>query len=782
MMSRSLHRACCGLLAVLVLGLAVHARAETFRIDDIRVQGLQRVSAGTVFNLLPANVGDFLDEVGTRELIRALFDSGYFDDIRVLRDGGVLLVVVTERPAISALTIDGNKAIPTEALLEGLASSGLEEGEIFQRATLERMRTELERQYVAQGRYGASIETTVTEEARNRVKVDIVVDEGKTAKIRHINIVGNTLFSDEELQDAFELKLPNWLSWYRNDDKYSREKLGGDLETLESYYQDRGYADFRIVSTQVSISDDKRDVFITVNVDEGEAYEIGEVELVGELRDVSDAALRALLLVQPGQKFSRALITSTEERLTGALGNSGYTFASATGIPQLNEDGTADVRFVVDAGQRVYVRRINFRGNTLTLDDVLRREMRQLEGGWASQALIDLSKVRLERLGYFREVSVETPPVAGSDNQIDVEFTVEEQPTGSITGTVGFAQRTGLILAASYNQNNVFGTGNSTSLGLSWSAFQRAVNFSYFNPYFTLDGISRGFNLFYRETDFDENNIVSFNTDSYGGGVNFGYPISETARINFGFGFESTSITEGVFPAQEISAFIDAEGADFFNYTANASYASSTFNRGLFPTAGRRQSIGLEVAVPGSELTFWRVRYTGDQYFPLWRDFALHLRAEVGYADGYGDSSVVPFYEHFYAGGFGSVRGFQLNSLGPQATPADNDFFSRRNRPFGGNLLTEGSVEVIIPMPFVEDKRSFRPVAFFDFGNVFNTDCPDVSLVCSNFELSELRYSLGLGITWITGLGPITVSAALPFNSSENDREEIFQFELGRTL
>lgn len=765
--------------------------ADTFTISDIRLQGLQRVSAGTVFNLLPVNVGDTVDEVAVRELIRILFDSGFFNDIRMARDDDVLVITVVERPAIESIEIEGNKAIKTEALLEGLGQQGLREGEIFKQATLERVGIELERQYVAQGRYGASIATEVEELPRNRVAIRIDIEEGKNSGIQHINIVGAEVFDQEELLEELELQHPGLLSFYRNDDKYSREKLSGDLERLESYYKDRGYVEFDIESSQVSITPDRRQVYITLNVEEGQKYTVRDVNLVGELNDIRPEDLRRLFVVGPEQVFSQARVTATEERITQALGNSGYTFATASGVPKINDDGTVDVEFFVDAGKRAYVRRITFAGNTVTQDDVLRREMRQMEGGWASTAQIDLSKLRLERLGYFSEVNVETPAVPGTDDQIDVDFSVEEQPSSSISATLGYSQGFGLILGANYNANNVLGTGNTLGAGVSYSQFQRSANFSFFDPYYTLDGISRGFNVFARESNFDEANIARFTTNSYGGGVTFGFPIGETRRINFGATIEYTDITEGRFPAQEISEFIDKNGNTALNYKLNLSWNSSTLNRGLFPTRGRSQSLAFELAVPGSDLQFYKLTYQGQQYFPLGRGWTLRARTELGYGDSYGGSEGLPFYEHYFSGGFGSVRGFEQNTLGPRSTdPAidlDGDgipdpVFRRDPPPFGGNLLTEASLELIFPVPFVEQSNQFRPVLFVDAGNVFNTSCPEVSTICSDFDAGELRYSVGVSVTWITGLGPMTFGLAKPFNDDVFDETETFQFELGRTF
>ena len=774
------------LLCLVFASQQVTAQAPSgpFIISDIRVQGLQRVSAGNVFNLLPVNVGDRLDQATGQEIIRSLFRSGFFSDVSIGRDNDVLVIELRERPAIDSITIDGNKSIPTEALLEGLRESGLAEGEIFRRATLERVNLELERQYVGQGRYGASIESSVDDLPRNRVAIRIDIEEGAVARVRHLNIVGNSVYTDSELLDEFELKLRSPLFFWRSDDRYSREKLGGDLERLEAFYRDSGYVNFRIDSTQVSINPDKSEVYITINVDEGDKFTIGDVQIAGELSDVPVQALEPLLLVQPGQTFSQALITFSEERLVAALGNAGYTFANATGVPQVNEDeDTVDIRFFVDAGQRAYVRRIEFRGNTVTRDEVLRREMRQFEGGWASTSQIDLSKVRLERLGFFRDVRVETPPVPGTDNQIDVLFSVEEQPSGSISATVGFSQVSGLILGGQYEERNVMGSGNSLGLGINWSRFQQSVNFNYFDPFFTADGVSRGFNVFARRTNFDQRNIARFSTDAFGAGMNFGYPISETSRVNFGLNAEYTEITEGQFPALEIREFLAREGGSFLNFSGTAGWSSSQLNRGLFPTRGSSQNLSLQASVPGSDLLFYKLRYEGQRFFPLGNEFSLRLHGKLGFGGGYGDTDALPFFEHFFAGGFGSVRGFETNTLGPRATQAPNDpFIRRRVQPFGGNVLATGGLELIVPMPFVEDQRQFRPVLFLDAGNVFNTQCPEVSQQCEGPSFDDLRFSVGLGVTWLTGLGPITIGIARALNAKDGDETEFFQFELGRTF
>ncbi|MEM9316433.1 MAG: outer membrane protein assembly factor BamA, partial [Pseudomonadota bacterium] len=539
----------------LLCGATAHAQQgsdSNFLVADIRVEGLQRIAAGSVFAAMPIGVGDTASPAALRATARSLFATGNFDDIRVGRDGNVLVVVVAERPSISEITIDGNKAIPTEALLDGLKSAGLAVGQVFQRSTLEGMQLELQRQYVTQGRYDAGIDTEVIPEPRNRVAINIDVDEGTVASIKHVNVVGNRVFSDEELTDIFELKTTGWLSFFTNDDKYSREKLTGDLENLTSFYMDRGYLQFNIDSTQVSVSPSKEEVYITANVSEGEKFTVSDVGLSGDLV-LPEADLRRFILVAPGQTFSQQLVTASEDYITRRLGNEGYNFATVTGIPELDEDdNTVGLKFFVDPGKRTYVRRISFKGNSQTADDVLRREMRQMESAPASAAAIEQSRVRLQRLGFFSNAEVETPAVPGHDDLIDVEFTVEEQTSGSIGASLGFAQQAGLILSLNQQPNNLLGTGKRVGINLSSSAFQDLYNFSYTNPYFTEDGVSRGFNIVWRSTDLAEVNVASYTTDSFGGAINFGYPIKETARLGFSFGISQTDITAGRFAVQEI--------------------------------------------------------------------------------------------------------------------------------------------------------------------------------------------------------------------------------------
>jgi outer membrane protein insertion porin family len=852
------------LLLLLPLLVAQSARAQDFVISDIRVEGLQRISAGSVFAAMPIGVGDRVSAGSIRSAARALFATGNFDDIQIGADATVLVIIVAERPSISEISITGNEAIESEALLDGLKGAGLAEGKVFKRSTLEGMQLELQRQYVQQGRYDANIEAEVIPEPRNRVAISIEVDEGTVSTIKHINVVGNTVFPDEELVDLFELHSTGWLSWITGDDKYSREKLSGDLEALTSWYMDRGYLQFRIDSTQVSVSPEKDAVYITANVTEGDVYTVSEVDLSGDLVLPAED-LRRFLLVSEGQMFSQQLVTSTEEYLTQRLGNEGYNFAKVTGIPEIDEEEKkVAMKFFVDPGKRTYVRRISFRGNTKTVDEVLRREMRQMEGAPASAAAIEGSRIRLERLGFFSQAKVETPEVPGFDDLIDVEFEVEEQSSGSIGASFGYAQGTGLILGLNLQQDNFLGTGKRVGIAANSSQYQDFYNFSYTNPYFTEDGVSRGFNVFYRATDLEEINVASYSTDTLGGAINFGYPIRETERLGFSFGVSNTEITVGRFAVQEIKAsprlqkgvdgwyesnlipgtglysapevflpidtlppeylspptqtgFIDENGDSYLNWTVTTSWSQSTLNRGRFATRGASNSLALEVSMPASDLEFFKLTYRGEYYYPLAQAWTVKFRTELGYGDGYGDTSELPFYEHFFAGGFGSVRGYESNTLGPQSTPAllyelnqpvteidengnpteiggpDRDQFGYVSRdglivsrvndrpdPFGGNVLVEGGVELIFPLPFIKDQRQIRSAFFVDAGNVFSTNCRSSQRACYDVDMNEIRYSVGIGVSWITGFGPLTFSLAKPMNSGEYDEEEVFQFTLGQ--
>lgn len=782
------------LCSVALLLNASLAHAQGFKIADIRINGLQRVSAGSVFGALPLNVGEQVDDQQLVESTRALFKTGFFQDIQLGRDGDVLVITVVERPSIANIDIEGNKAISTDDLMKGLKQSGLAEGEVFQRATLEGVRNELLRQYVAQGRYSAAVDAEVVAQPRNRVGLKIRIDEGEVAAIKHINVVGNSVFDQAELDDQFTLKTSNWLSFFKNDDKYAREKLSGDLERLRSYYMDRGYINMEIVSTQVSISPDKKQVFITVNISEGAKYTVRDITLRGDLK-VPEDQIHALLLVQKGQVFSRKLMTSTSDLITRRLGNEGYTFANVNAVPVPSKDGnTVDIEFVVDPGKRAYANRINFRGNTKTEDQVLRREMRQMEGGWASTYLIDQSKTRLERLGYFKEVNVETPAVAGVDDQVDVNYSVEEQSSGSITASVGFAQSAGLILGGSITQNNFLGTGNSASLGLTRSEYQSKYNIGFTDPYFTKDGVSLGYNAFYNKTDYNDyydDGVSYYSINSYGAGATLGYPINETSRISFGLTAQHDSIEPGTYSADEIYDFIDREGKEFTNFKANLGWSESTLNKGILATRGYAQNLNLMVTVPGSDLSFYKIDYTGQTFLPVSASTSLRFHTKLGYGNGYGSTDGLPFYENYTAGGEGTVRGFESGTLGPRNTPATGTYSSagqayysdRDTEALGGNIMITGGVEYLFPMPFIKDNKSLRTSLFWDVGSVYSDKCYlSTTTGCGGVDLSQMASSVGVGVTWYSPMGPLSVNLALPIRKPDDAETQVFQFSMGQTF
>ena len=567
-------------LILFILITSSGSYADEFQVLDIRIEGLQRVSAGTVFAALPISVGDTADDMTVREATRSLFRTGYFADVIMARENGILVVGLIERPAVTEINIDGNKAIETDQLMDALRENGLAEGQIFRQVILEGMSQELQRQYVSQGRYGALVQTEVKQLPRNRVAVNIDIDEGDVAKIRHINIVGNSNFAEPILLEQFEQNKTGWLSWITSDDKYSREKLSGDLETLESWYLDRGYLKFQVLSTQVSVSPNKESVFITINVSEGDVYTISEIELAGDLI-IPEAQARMLVLLREGVIFSQALMTASSDYLTRRLGNEGYTFAEVEGFPQVDEDAkTATVTFLIKPGMRAYVRRIDFRGNTKTADSVLRREMRQMEGGSANNALIEMSKVRLERVGFFKEVSVENIPVAGTNDQIDVVYTVEEQPSGSVGANLGYSQGYGLMLGANLTENNFFGTGKQVGVGINKSAYQSSLNFSYSEPYFTIDGVSAGYSIYARETDYSKLRLQPFSQNTKGASVTWSYPVSEVQRIGFGFTYEHLELNLGDYTSSPvIEDFVAANGDWFRSVNFNVNWVKSTLNR-----------------------------------------------------------------------------------------------------------------------------------------------------------------------------------------------------------
>ncbi|MQX54161.1 outer membrane protein assembly factor BamA [Alcanivorax sediminis] len=775
-----------GWLATICLFAASLANANgmlPFKVHDIRVEGLQRLPVERVYAELPIQAGDTVTRDSVVNAVQTLFATGNFEDVQLGRDGDDLVVVVAERPSIARIELSGNKSIDEENLRKGLTEAGLAEGEVFQRSTLEAIAGELERQYVSQGRYGASIKTESIALPRNRVALKIDIYEGKAARIRDINVVGNQLFDDEELLKDFELHSTGFWSFIKGDDKYSREKLSGDLERLRSYYLDRGYINFSIESTQVSVTPDRRSVFVTINVVEGEQYTVNEVKLAGDLV-VEEDQLKPLLIVKKGQVFSQQLVTYTNDLIKRRLGNEGYTFAEVRGQEHNadDENNTVDVTFYVEPGRKVYVRRINFSGNAKTSDEVVRRELRQFENAPANTSLVDLSRQRLQRLGYFSVVQADTPRVPNTDDLVDVEYKVEEQPSGSIGANVGYSDASGFIFGANVTQNNWRGSGNRVSFALSRSDVRDSYSFSHYNPYYTLDGVSRGFSLFFSEIDYDQTSVASYAADRLGGSVTFGYPISEYSRLSFGGTYERTDITTGDFVAVDIFNFLVTEGTKFDEYKLNASLSTSTLNRGIFPDRGWSSTLGLEVAVPGSDYGFYRANWTGQKYFPISQRWTLRMRSDVAYGDGYGDDEVLPFFENYYSGGIGSVRGYESRSLGPRSEGLSyflNGTIDPDPDPIGGNLLTEASLELIFPTPFAPESRSVRTFLFVDAGNVFETERDDIF---ADFEPQDIRTSAGIGLSWLTAIGPLSFNLAKALNDQPGDDTEVFQFSLGQTF
>ncbi|HAI58414.1 MAG TPA: outer membrane protein assembly factor BamA [Xanthomonadaceae bacterium] len=798
-------------LAAALSGTTLAQNIGAFRVQDIRVDGLQRISTGTVFSYLPVERGETLDQDRAGESIRALFRTGFFSDVSLAREGDILVIKVVERPAINAITLSGNRDIKTEELLKGLRGIGLAEGETYNPLNVDRVTQELIRQYNNRGKYSVTITPTVTNLPLNRVDVAIAIDEGKAARIRDINIVGNRAFSETELREGWESNTSNWLSWYRRDDQYSREKLSGDLEKLTNFYLDRGYVDFNVESTQVAISPDRRDMTIGASVSEGEVYSISSVQVSGDtVLPVEE--VEAMLFVREGQTFSRQLLELTSDGITAVLGNIGYAFAEVNPVPEIDrEKNEVAINFVVNPGPRVQVRRIIFKGNDTTADEVLRREFRQFEGTWYSQAAIDRSKIRLQRLGHFDEVEIETPAVAGEPDKVDVVVSVKERQFGQFQFGLGFSQVFGLTVQLSLSQNNFLGSGNRVSMSVQRNSFSRGMSFSFLDPYFTDDGISVGYNLSYSENDFSDFNIANFSTDNVAAEAVFGLPLSETDSISASLGIDRIDLNtvDGQTPPELIGYLVQALGdrarfagapgdtpdpfpcLDLDNdpatpdcivqqvafsrlWTVNAwrgqiGWARDTRNDFFAPTAGMFNRVGAEIALPGSDLEYFKISYDFSKFWPITRALVVETRASLGYGDSYGATgdAGLPFFENFYAGGPGSLRGFEQNTLGPISSLdfGNTDF----RQSLGGAFKAIGSVEAYFPT--LLDARGTRISAFMDFGNVWR----DVR----EFGSGDLRVSTGLALQWQSPMGPISISWAAPLRSEERDRIERLQFTFG---
>ncbi len=827
----------CLSLAV-ALGQPVHAQvADGFVAADIRVDGLQRISAGTVFTYLPIEKGDEVTGAKATEAIRALYKTGFFSDVRFERQGDILVVSVVERPSINSLTLKGNKEIKTEDLLKGLKGIGLAEGETYNPLNLDRVTQELLRQYNNKGKYGVTITPTVATIDRNRVDVTLDIAEGKGARLRDINIVGNAVYPDDVLREGWESNTSNWLSWYKRDDQYSREKLSGDLEKLSDYYLDRGYVDFNVESTQVAITPDKKDIFLTANVTEGEVYKVSSVKVSGDTI-VPVAEVEKLVLVRTGNTFSRQLLTATNDRITAMLGNIGYAFAEVEPTPEINrETREIGIDFVVNPGPRVQVRRIEIEGNVRTNDEVIRREMRQFENSWYSQSALDRSKIRLQRLGFFETVEVESKPVSGRPDQVDVVMKVKERNSGSFVFGLGYQQLYGLTASVQLSENNFLGTGNRMSVAVQNNSYSKRLSFSYTDPYFTENGVSVGYNLSFSDFNQGDYNTARYTSKNFNFESVIGIPLSETDSVQFALGFDKIDLTTtlGSTPKPLIDYLDDILGTQpyfpcfpsgdddnntatppenddsnpaapdpdicGFNQTwptrqlrAQAGWGRDSRNDYLMPTAGTYHRVGAEFSLPGSDISYYKLSYQFEHYRPLNSWLVLKIGTDLGYGDSYGDSGDygLPFFKNFYVGGPQSVRGYEANTLGPSygtcaiVAPATS-CVPTYLQPLGGALKVAGTFELLFPKLF--NSRGTRLSAFLDYGNAFAgsfnydgyTD-PTVGAVygAEKFKLNALRASAGIALQWQAPVGPISISYAMPINEGELDRVERLQFTFGQ--
>ncbi|HQU79587.1 MAG TPA: outer membrane protein assembly factor BamA [Azonexus sp.] len=761
------------LLSVLVAGLfTLPALAfEPFVVKDIRVEGIQRTEAGTVFGYLPVKVGETLTDEKAAQAIKTLFATGFFRDVRIEIESGVMVVVVQERPAIAQIDFVGLKEFDKDVIIKALKETGIAEGRIFDRAQLEKAEQELKRQYLTKGKYGVTITTTITPLERNRVGINFNIEEGASAKIKQINIVGAKEFSEKDLLSQFELTTPGWITWYTKNDQYSRQKLSADLEKLKSFYMNRGFLEFAVDSTQVSISPDKRDVYITINVNEGARYQVSSVKLAGDFT-ISEEELAKLVVIKPGDVFSREKLNESNKAISDRLGKEGYAFSNVNAAPEIDKE-KRQVAFTifVDPGKRVYVRRINVTGNTRTRDEVIRRELRQMEGGWYDGERVTASKQRLDRLGYFSETTIETPAVPGTADQLDVNLTVKEKPTGNLMLGAGFSSTEGIVLSGSISQNNFLGSGNNVTIALNTGKINQVASFSYTNPYFTVDGISQGFDIYHRNVDTTSTSattVTPYKSSSNGAAVRFGFPIGEKQSLSFGMGVDQTSISTFDNSSTSIKQFVADNGETNLTIPLTANWISDGKDSYLFPTTGWYQKAALEVAIPGGDLTFYKASYQLQRYFALSRSFTLMLNGEVGYGDSYGDTKALPFYKNFYAGGVNTVRGYKAGSLGPQ------DIYGNT---IGGNERFVGQTELLWALPGME--KSVRLGVFFDIGQVWASGGTSAGVPGVD---DSLRYSAGLSAAWISPVGPLKVSYGYPINKQDTDKTEAFQFQLGTTF
>ena len=734
---------------------------DPFTVRDIQVEGVQRTEAGTIFSYLPIKVGERIDDQKVADAVKALYATGFFRDVRIEAQGDVLVVIVQERPTISSLTFIGNKEFDSDTIKKALKDVGIGEALIFDRAALERSEQELKRQYITKGKYAATVQTTVTPQDRNRVAINFNIVEGETASISRINIVGNKEFTEKQLRSEIQLTTPNWLSWYTKDDQYSKQKLTADLEALRSFYQNRGYLEFNVESTQVSISPDKEEVFITVNLVEGPRYTVTSVSVQGDLV-VAEDEIRKLIRIRPNEGFSRTKLQASVKDISERLGIEGYAFANVNAVPDINrEKATVAFTFYVDPGRRAYVRRINISGNSRTRDEVIRRELRQLEDGWYDAARIERSKVRVRRLGYFEEgsVNVETPPVAGTPDLVDIDLTVAEKNTGNILAGVGYSSTDGLVFNASVSQQNIFGSGNALSLAINTSKINRTISTTFVEPYWTVDGVSRLIEIYSRYTDPSSLSVSQYASSTFGGAVSFGIPVSEIDSINLGMRAEHTNLTLFQRSPPVYYEFVRDFGNPTWSFVLSGGWARDTRNDILYPTFGRLQSFLAEVGLPFGDLSYYKLNYLNQSFWPIYGDLVLMLRADIGYGDGY-NKKPFPFFKAFYAGGVNSVRGYDAGTLGPR------DIYGNS---LGGQRKIVGNAE--IGYPIIKGDKAVRISGFFDAGQIYVNGAQP--------EFENFRFSTGVAVAWNSPIGPLRFSYAFPLNTIPADHIQRFQFQVG---
>ncbi len=762
-------------LSIFALALTFSVQAaEPFKASDIRIDGLKRVSSGSIFDVLTIQPGDLVTNADISMATRALFGTGFFDQVEVSAEGTVLVIQVTERPAVSRIEIEGNKAIKTEDLLASLRGAGIVEGEVLKRATLDQLEQAIQRQYTSRGRYDASASSEIIEQDRNRVGLKITIFEGSVATVSRIAIIGNNAFGDDTLLDEMSVTEAGLFTWFSGSNNYEAEKLKADVEAIRSFYLDRGYVNVEVSEPQVELSENLEDVFITITVSEGKEFQVGAVNVGGEIPiDLSQAI--GEMTLQTGELFSRRLVNDAVETMTNELGNAGYARAQVRAVPEINnKTQTVDVTLVVTPGPSVYVRRIEFRGNTDTSDVVLRREIPQLEASVSSTAAIEKGKINLQRLGFFSLVRVSTRPVLDQPDLVDVIYDVTEQASGSLSASLGFSQGEGLLLGASVSQKNFLGTGNALSFNLQSSDSTKEAKFSFTDPYYTIDGVSRGIDLYYAKTDFDDKGTADYSTDETGLGLTFGYPISEDSRISSSFAVQNTTLEAKVSGSRAtyIDSFFVSEGlsssetsADFVEYKVGMAYRFDTLNKAFLPTDGTRYRVGFDLSIPGSDLEYYTASYLGETYVPVVakQDVSLKFKTRLNYGDGFGDSDGLPFLRNFLAGGIRTVRGYSYNSLGPVDSNGER---------VGGNVLVTGTAALQFPMPGVKETDQARLSLFTDTGQVYK----------NSVEIDDLRYSVGAALAWMTPIGPLSFTYSSALNSQAGDKTEGFQFSIGSTF